>query len=38
MCAWLQITMNHGGFFTFKICPLRTGLTQACFDTNILRR
>jgi hypothetical protein len=34
----LQITCNHGGFFTFKICPLRTGLTQACFDANPLMR
>ncbi|WIA19533.1 hypothetical protein OEZ85_004142 [Tetradesmus obliquus] len=35
--SW-TITTNHGGFFGFKICPQRTGLTQACFDANVLQR
>ncbi|WIA39807.1 hypothetical protein OEZ86_005860 [Tetradesmus obliquus] len=35
--SW-TITTIHGGFFRFKICPQRTGLTQACFVANVLQR
>ena len=35
----IEVTANHGGFFTFKLCPVSVSgqdPTQECMDQNIL--
>ena len=33
-----QVTANHGGHFTFRVCPVSRGgdPSQDCLDTNLL--
>ena len=33
-----QVTANHGGHFTFRVCPVSRGRdpSQDCLDTNLL--
>jgi hypothetical protein len=34
----VDVTANHGGFFEYRLCPRRTGLTNECFESNKLER
>lgn len=40
--AWLLLqvilTTNHGGKFSFRVCPRRRDLDAACFGSNYLTR
>jgi hypothetical protein len=38
--CWLQVilTTNHGGKFSFRVCPRRRDLDDACFGSNYLTR
>ena len=33
-----KVTANHGGYFTFRVCPVSRGgdPSQDCLDTNLL--
>ncbi|KAI8474593.1 MAG: hypothetical protein J3K34DRAFT_492907 [Monoraphidium minutum] len=33
-----KLTANHGGKFSFRLCPRTTGLDEACFGSNYLVR
>ena len=35
----IEVTANHGGYFTFKLCPVSESgqdPTQECMDQNVL--
>jgi hypothetical protein len=32
------LTANHGGKFSFRVCPRSSNLDEACFGTNFLTR
>jgi hypothetical protein len=34
----VDITVNHGGYFEYRLCPKKTGLTKECFEANKLER
>jgi hypothetical protein len=34
----VDVTVNHGGYFEFRLCPRKTGLTEDCFKSNVLER
>jgi hypothetical protein len=34
----VDVTANHGGFFEYRVCPRRSGLTNECFEANKLER
>lgn len=32
------LTANHGGKFSFRVCPRSSSLDEACFGSNFLTR
>jgi hypothetical protein len=34
----VNLNANHGGYFEFRLCGQKTGLTNECFEANKLER